>query len=139
MSGMEITEIGVSSRRMYIRNVADIFQMYMCNAGIMPGYITQYCRYTGVRCNVFNIETYISNWRYQKMEKIHLPIIIEMDEDGYYIVSCPLFRGCHSYGETIDEALENIEEVIEMCLEETKIEELNKFVGFRELEVAQNA
>ncbi len=74
-----------------------------------------------------------------KMEKLHLPIIIEMDEDGYYIVSCPLFRGCHSYGKTIDEALENIREAIEICLEETRVEELNKFVGFRELEIAQNA
>ena len=69
------------------------------------------------------------------MEKLHLPIIIEMDEEGYYIVSCPQFRGCHSYGETIDEALENIREVIEMCLDEPKLEELNKFVGFQELEV----
>ncbi|MCZ7400710.1 MAG: type II toxin-antitoxin system HicB family antitoxin [Candidatus Methanoperedens sp.] len=73
------------------------------------------------------------------MEKLHLPIIIEIDEDGYYIVSCPIFKGCHSYGETIDEALVNIQEVIEMCLEETKVEELNTFVGFRELEVAQYA
>ncbi len=73
------------------------------------------------------------------MKKIHLPIIIEIDEDGYYIVSCPLFKGCHSYGETIDEALENIREVIEMCLEDTSIEELNKFIGFRELEVVQDA
>ena len=73
------------------------------------------------------------------MEKLHLPIIIESDEDGYYIVSCPMFKGCQSYGETIDEALENIKEVIEMCLEENKVEELNKFVGFRELEVVQNA
>ncbi len=72
------------------------------------------------------------------MEKLHLPIIIEMDEDEYYIVSCPLFKGCHSYGETIDEAMENIREVIEMCLDETEVEELNKFVGFRELELAQN-
>ncbi len=72
------------------------------------------------------------------MEKIHLPIIIEQDEDRYYIVSCPLFKGCHSYGETIDEALENIKEVIDICLEETNVEELNKFVGFRELEIAQN-
>ncbi len=72
------------------------------------------------------------------MEKLHLPIIIEMDEDGYYIVSCPLFRGCHSYGETVDEVLENIREVIEMCLDETKVKDLNKFIGFRELEVAQN-
>jgi predicted RNase H-like HicB family nuclease len=67
--------------------------------------------------------------------KMHLPIIVEMDEDGYYIVSCPLFKGCHSYGKTIDEALENIKEVIEMCLEETKLEELNKFIGFREVEL----
>lgn len=73
------------------------------------------------------------------MKKLHLPVIIEMDEDGYYIVSCPLFKGCHSYGETIDDALKNISEVIDICLEETKFEELNKFVGFRELEVTQNA
>lgn len=44
--------------------------------------------------------------------------IIEMGEDGYYIASCPKFRGCHSYGETVDEALENIREVALMCLEE---------------------
>lgn len=70
------------------------------------------------------------------MAKLRLPIIVEVDEDGYYIVSCPVFRGCHSYGETVDEALENIKEVVDMCLEETKGEELNKFVGFRELEIA---
>ena len=54
------------------------------------------------------------------MEKLHLPILIEVDEDGLYIVSCPLFKGCHSWGKTIDEAMKNISEVIEMCLEETK-------------------
>ncbi len=72
------------------------------------------------------------------MKKLHLPIIIEIDEDEFYIVSCPLFKGCHSYGKTIDEALENIKEVIDMCLEETSLEDLNKFVGFRELEIASN-
>ena len=55
-----------------------------------------------------------------EMKKIHLPIIIEIDEDGYYIVTCLQFKGCHSYGETIDEALENIKEVIDLCLEETR-------------------
>jgi predicted RNase H-like HicB family nuclease len=73
-----------------------------------------------------------------EVKKLHLPIIIEMDEDGYYIASCPQFKGCHSYGETVDEALKNIREVVEMCLEETGIEYLNTFVGFRELEVAQD-
>ncbi len=52
------------------------------------------------------------------MKKLHLPIIVEQNEDGYYIVSCPIFKGCHSYGKTIDEDMENIKEVIEMCLEE---------------------
>jgi len=72
-----------------------------------------------------------------KVRKLHLPIIIEQDEDGYYIVSCPVFKGCHSYGKTIEEALNNIREVVEMCLEEQGInpEEYNQFVGFRELEV----
>ena len=69
------------------------------------------------------------------MEKLHLPILIEIDEDGLYIVSCPIFKGCHSWGETIDEAMENIREVIEICLEETKIDNLNTFVGFRDLSI----
>ncbi len=71
------------------------------------------------------------------MEKLHLPILIEIDEDGLYIVSCPLFKGCHSWGESIDEAMENIREIIEMCLEETEMDRLNTFVGFRDLEVVQ--
>jgi len=53
-----------------------------------------------------------------EVKKLRFPVIVEVDEDGYYIVSCPLFKECHSYGETIEEALENIKEVIEMCLEE---------------------
>jgi len=73
------------------------------------------------------------------VKKIHLPIMIEIDEDGYYIVSCPTFKGCHSYGKSVDEALDNIKEVIGMCLEETNINEFNKFIGFRELEVSNCA
>jgi predicted RNase H-like HicB family nuclease len=68
------------------------------------------------------------------VRKIHLPILIEQDEDKVYIVSCPQFKGCHSYGNTIEEAMHNIHEVIEMCLEEEKIENVNQFIGFREME-----
>ena len=57
------------------------------------------------------------------------PVIVEVDEDGYYIVSCPLFKGCHTYGKTIEEALENIKEVIEMCLEEEGLDESLRFVN----------
>lgn len=68
---------------------------------------------------------------------LHLPILVEQDEDNFYIVSCPVFKGCHSYGSTIDEALVNIKEVIDMCIEEgkEKSSEINRFVGFREMQI----
>lgn len=48
------------------------------------------------------------------------PVILEEDENSGYVVSCPNFEGCYSQGETIEEALKNIKEVIEMCLDEVK-------------------
>ncbi|HNW79922.1 MAG: type II toxin-antitoxin system HicB family antitoxin [Patescibacteria group bacterium] len=73
------------------------------------------------------------------MKTIHVPVLIETDEDGIFIVSCPQFKGCHTYGKTIDEALEHIREVIALCLEDSKIEQINTFVGFREVEIIQGA
>jgi len=68
---------------------------------------------------------------------LHLPVVIEQDEDEVYIVSCPVCKGCHSYGKTIDEALGNLKEVIEMCVEEEgeNYGSQNRFVGFRELQI----
>jgi predicted RNase H-like HicB family nuclease len=57
------------------------------------------------------------------MKKQHVPIVTEIDEDGLFIVSCPLFKGCHTYGTTMDEALEHIREVIGLCLEGTGAED----------------
>ena len=51
-------------------------------------------------------------------KKKKFPVLVERDEDGFYIVECPLFSGCYTQGKTLDEALKNIREVIEMCLEE---------------------
>ncbi|MCX6718998.1 MAG: type II toxin-antitoxin system HicB family antitoxin [Candidatus Taylorbacteria bacterium] len=46
------------------------------------------------------------------------PVFLERDEDGVYIVECPVFSGCYSQGKTIDQALKKIKEVIHLCLEE---------------------
>ena len=45
-------------------------------------------------------------------------VVIERDEDGIYIGEVPQLRACYSQGETIDELMVNMREVIEMCLEE---------------------
>ncbi len=54
----------------------------------------------------------------QSSSKPTIPVIIERDEDGFYVVECPLFDGCYTYGKTLDGALKNIREVIALCLEE---------------------
>lgn len=68
--------------------------------------------------SIFNMKRYSIRLMSSEANMLHLPIIIEIDEDEYYIASCPQFKGCHSYGETVDEALENIREVAHICLEE---------------------
>jgi len=50
------------------------------------------------------------------------PVEVEIDEDGFYVVSCPTFKACHADGATIGEALNNLTEVIEMCVEEQSSE-----------------
>src|SRR5438128_1870601 len=43
--------------------------------------------------------------------------IIDRDEDGVWVVQCPSVPGCVSQGKTRAEALKNIKEAIELCLE----------------------
>lgn len=39
-------------------------------------------------------------------------VIFEKEQDGSYSVHCPKLKGCHSQGETYEEALTNIREAI---------------------------
>jgi predicted RNase H-like HicB family nuclease len=61
-----------------------------------------------------------------KFRGLTLPLFIEKDEDGFYVAECPILEGCYTQGKTIDEALKNIREVIEMILEEKEAQETLK-------------
>lgn len=56
-------------------------------------------------------------------------VVIERDEDGVYVGEVPQLKACYSQGETIDELMQNIREVIEMCLEELEEESTTEFIG----------
>lgn len=45
-------------------------------------------------------------------------VLLEPDETGGYVVSCPSLPGCYSQGDTVEEALDNIKEAILLCLED---------------------
>ncbi|MSP78579.1 MAG: type II toxin-antitoxin system HicB family antitoxin [Dehalococcoidia bacterium] len=51
------------------------------------------------------------------MEKHHYTVILEREDDGGYHAFCPSLKGCHTQGDTLEEALTNIHEAIESYLE----------------------
>ncbi len=56
-------------------------------------------------------------------------VMIERDEDGYFVGEVPQLRGCYSQGKTLDELMANIREVIELCLEADGEQTPLEFVG----------
>jgi len=51
------------------------------------------------------------------MTTYRFTIVVEQDEDGVYIASCPVLQGCYSQGDTYDEAVENLKDAIRLHIE----------------------
>lgn len=68
-----------------------------------------------------------------KLQNTQLSLFVEKDEDGFYVVECPLFEGCYSQGKTLDEAIKNIRVVISLILEEKKSKDILRSYRPREL------
>ena len=60
----------------------------------------------------------------------------DRDETGMIVAECPAIPGCASQGKTEAEALANIREAIEACLEARVANELPLTVATREVEVS---
>jgi predicted RNase H-like HicB family nuclease len=77
-----------------------------------------------------------------EMETYRFQVVIEIDEEGYYVADVPALAGCHTQGRTFEEALENIREVIEMCVHELREDgkeidsQYPEVVGIKTLEIA---
>lgn len=56
----------------------------------------------------------------KKGKKMKFRIIIDQDEDGYFVAECPNLPGCISQGKTLQEVKANIKEAIEGYLESLK-------------------
>ena len=44
-------------------------------------------------------------------------VIIEKDEEGYYVAHVPELHGCHTQAKSLDKLMRRIKEAIELCLE----------------------
>ena len=62
-------------------------------------------------------------------------VTLDRDEDGAWVVECPSIPGCVSQGRTREEALENIQEAIALCLETRAERGMPLTVETRQIEV----
>lgn len=67
---------------------------------------------------------------------MRLLITLQRDESGMLVAECPSIPGCVSQGATEDEAMANIREAIEVCLEARAAHGMPLTVAVREIEVA---
>lgn len=88
----------------------------------------------------------------KKQTKIlQFKVIIEQDEDGWFVASVPAIPGCHTQSKTYEEVIKNIKEAIELCLEvagddksyHQQIDwpqgrEKTKFIGITEIPISYN-
>ena len=66
--------------------------------------------------------------------KIEFNVVIEQDEDGYFVASVPALRGCHTQAKSLDVLMKRVKEAIALCVE---VEEpvVNQFIGVQRVAV----
>jgi predicted RNase H-like HicB family nuclease len=64
-------------------------------------------------------------------------VVIERDEEGYYVASVPQIPECHTQAKSLDDVMHRIREAIELCLEvNSGPEDSLEFVGIQRITVA---
>jgi len=68
---------------------------------------------------------------------LQFDVIIERDEEGYFIASVPSLPGCHTQAKSLDVLMQRIREAIELCVEvEGTLPEPLDFVGVQRVTIA---
>jgi predicted RNase H-like HicB family nuclease len=63
-------------------------------------------------------------------------VVIERDEEGYYVATVPALRGCHTQAKTLDTLMKRVREVIELCIEDGgSVENALELVGIQQISV----
>jgi predicted RNase H-like HicB family nuclease len=72
----------------------------------------------------------------RKSSKREFSIIVERDDQGYYVASVPELRGRHTQARLLDKLMMRIREAIELCLEiEGSAPRPTEFIGLQRIAV----
>ena len=67
--------------------------------------------------------------------KREFTVVIERDEDGFYVGHVPELRGCYTQAKNLDTLMKRVREVIELCLEDGDSAEPMELVGVQRIAV----
>ena len=62
-------------------------------------------------------------------------VVIERDEEGYYVATVPGLRGCHTQAKSLDVLMKRVREAIELCLELQDTDAQLELVGVQQIAV----
>ncbi len=68
-----------------------------------------------------------------KLKVMKFKVLVEKDEDGYYVADVPELQGCHTQAKNQKELMKRVKEVIELCLEDN--DPIIRKVDIKEIEV----
>jgi predicted RNase H-like HicB family nuclease len=72
----------------------------------------------------------------RKTTKREFSVVVERDEDGYYVASVPALPGCHTQARSLDKLVERIKEAIELCLKiDNHTQQKTEFIGVQRITV----
>ena len=72
----------------------------------------------------------------RKSGKRDFSIIVERDQDGYYVASVPELPGCHTQARSLDKLIDRVREAIELCLEVQHGQaSTNEFIGVQRITI----
>ena len=70
------------------------------------------------------------------MKNYRFTVLIEKDEDGFYVATVPALKSCYTQAKTMEELMSRVREVIELCLEEEEPVQMT-FEGVQHIEVSR--
>ncbi|MFI5103040.1 MAG: type II toxin-antitoxin system HicB family antitoxin [Terriglobales bacterium] len=62
-------------------------------------------------------------------------VVIERDEEDYYVATVPALRGCHTQAKNLDTLMKRVREVIQLCLEDNQAAPSLELVGIQQISV----
>lgn len=72
----------------------------------------------------------------RKTRRRGFSVIVERDEEGYYVASVPELPGCHTQARSLDQLMDRVREAIELCLEvERDVQTTTEFPGVQRVMV----